>query len=749
MSTPLSTDPDTRSPVKFIKTDKISQWLIQINFHRYFSWIMIVAAIGASLATYLVFSRSGLLSDKPTHVLILLNIDLIIVLIWAVLIARRIVKLWSERRRGRAGSKLHIRLVILFSGLTITPTIVVTVLSAVFFNMGVQSWFSNRVNTALKESTTVAEAYLLEHKKVIRATVEAMAWDLTLTFQGLEVSPEQLNHILDLNINVRALDEAIVFTHNNTILGRSRLSFSLQFERITTEALEKAKSEVVILTTGKDRVRALIKIPQNEDAYLLVGRFIDPKIQERINQVQSAVSEYHALESQRSDLEFKFALIFIILSLFLLMIAIWIGLLFATRLIKPLSQLIEVADRVSNGDLTAQVQENQGQDEIAVLSRTFNRMTSELQQQHSALVIVNQQLDSRRQFIEDVLAGVSAGIIGLTADGAIQLSNRSADDMLTFDRAKITGAVLSELIPEFKELLEQAYASKESIVHSQININRKGVTRTLLVRVAVEYNEAHNLTGFIVTFDDITGLVQAQRKAAWSDIARRIAHEIKNPLTPISLSAERLRRRYQRFIPEDDESFRTCIDTIIRQVDHIGRMVGEFSAFARMPTPRMATENLCKLAREALFLQQAVHHDIQFHFNTDHDPLTVHCDASQMSQVFTNLLQNSVDALQSRHLHMIKDHITQFPISQIWITLVVTPQYFKIIVEDNGEGFPVEERYSILEPYITNKNKGTGLGLAIVKKIVEDHLGSVILGDREGGGAQIQLTFPHTILVDK
>ena len=741
----VSSSPSHGSRATF--TSQLREWLKHGGSRRNFSLIMMGIALLASLATYHVFSQTGLLSDKPLD--ILLNIDFIIILIWAVLIARRIYKLWIERRKGRAGSKLHIRLAILFSGLTITPTIVVTILSAVFFHMGVQSWFSNRVNTALKESTTVAEAYLLEHKKVIRSTVEFMAWDLILQLRGQETSTEQLDRILDVYTNVRSLDEAIVFTPDNTILGRSRLSFSLQFEHIPEDKLKQARTEVVILTTGKDRVRALIKIPQNEDAYLLVGRFIDPKIQERIEQVQSAVSEYHVLESKRSGLEFKFSLIFIMFTLFLLMISIWIGLLFATKLIEPLSQLIEVADRVSSGDLTAQVKENQGQDEISVLSRTFNRMTAEIKQQHGALIIANQQLDSRRQFIEDVLAGVSAGIIGLTADGAIQLTNRSADNMLVIDHTHNTNQILSDIIPEFKELLEQAKSSKESIVHSQISITRKGITRTLLVRVGVEHRDQKELVGFIVTFDDITGLVQAQRKAAWSDVARRIAHEIKNPLTPISLSAERLRRRYQKYIPTEDESFRTCIDTIIRQVDHIGRMVGEFSAFARMPTPRMATENLCKLARETLFLQQTVHQDIHFHFQSVRDPLTVHCDASQMSQVFTNLLQNSIDALQSRHLRLIKENITDYETSQIWIHLSLSSQYLKIIFEDNGEGFPLEERYSILEPYITNKSKGTGLGLAIVKKIVEDHLGSVVLGDRQGGGAQIQLIFPNTMLIDE
>jgi two-component system nitrogen regulation sensor histidine kinase NtrY len=729
-----------------MNVERFSRWMERVNFYRKFSLGMIFVAIAAGVATYLTFSQSGLLSHKPRDVILLLNLDLIIVLIWAALIARRVVKLWVERRKGRAGSKLHVMLVILFSVLTITPTIVVTALSSIFFNLGIQSWFSNRVNTALKESTTVAEAYLAEHKKVIRATLELMASDLAHQYHALEHDPERFNHALDVNTIVRSLDEAIVFAPNSHIIARSRLSFSIQFERITDEALEKAKNEVVILTGGNDRVRALVKIAPDIDAYLLVGRFIEPKIQERINQVQNAVSEYHALEKQRGDLEVKFALIFIVLSLFLLMISIWIGLLFATRLVRPISQLIEIAERVSSGDLTARVPEDQGRDEIAVLSRTFNRMTAELKQQHDELVVANLQLNIRRQFIEDVLAGVSAGVIGVSPQGDIQLANRSANEMLALDLTHLSGKSLVELVPEFIDLMEQANHSKESFVQSQVNITRKGITRTLLVRAVIERNESHFLRGFIVTFDDITGLVQAQRKAAWADVARRIAHEIKNPLTPISLSAERLRRRYQKFIPDNEEAFQTCIDTIIRQVDHIGRMVGEFSAYARMPAPKMSTEDLVKLAKESLFLQQSAHLDIHFVFETFKEILPVYCDASQIGQVLTNLLQNAVDSLQVQKQKM--DEAGQVYQPQIDLRISCTSHDLKVIVEDNGEGFPTEDRYSILEPYITKKVKGTGLGLAIVKKIVEDHLGSVVLGDREGGGAQIQLIFPLSMLAD-
>jgi two-component system nitrogen regulation sensor histidine kinase NtrY len=719
---------------------------------------MILVAVAAGLATYLAFSQSGLLSDKPKDILLLLNIDIIIVLIWATLIASRVVKLWVERRKGRAGSKLHVRLAILFSVLTVTPTIVMTVLSSIFFNLGIQSWFSNRVNTALRESTTVAEAYLAEHKKVISATVEAMAWDLAQQFYLLEYDPEQLNHALDIHTSVRALDEAIVFTPNNHVIGRSRLSFSLQFERITDDILEKAKKEVVVLTSGSDRVRALIRIAPHIDAYLLVGRFIDPKIQQRIEQVRNAVSEYHALEKQRRDLEFKFALIFIVLSLFLLMIAIWIGLLFATRLVRPISQLISVAERVSKGDLMARVQEDQGQDEIAILARTFNRMTAELKQQHDALVVANLQLDIRRQFIEDVLAGVSAGVIGVSPDGIIQLANRSAEEILALNTHKISGQALADVVPEFNELLEKAQHSRESFVQSQINLPRKGLTRTLLVRAVIERREKQRLHGFIMTFDDITGLVQAQRKAAWADVARRIAHEIKNPLTPISLSAERLRRRYQKYIPEDDDAFETCIDTIIRQVNHIGRMVGEFSAFARMPAPKISQEDVVKLIKESLFLQQSAHTGIQFSFETEQKELLIYCDPSQIGQVLTNLLQNAVEALENclekansnqNSQETAQDEQTHRSQPHVWVKLLVNPHNLQIIVEDNGDGFPVDERYSILEPYMTKKEKGTGLGLAIVKKIVEDHLGSIVLGDREGGGAQVQLVFPRTLLVEE
>lgn len=701
------------------------------GFSRYISWFLVSTCVVAGIGTYWAFSQENFLTSHRRLVILILNLDLILLLALGILIARRLVKLWSEHRAGRAGSRLHVTFVGLFGVLTLVPTVTVTLLSGVFFNQGIQSWFSDRVRTALQQSTEVAEAYLHEHQKVISASAEAMARDIAEQYTDFLNNPQAFHDALEAYIQVRGLDEALVFD-TQQVLARSRFSFSLQFASLDHDVLQQAQHGIVMVPTrAGDRVRALVRIAPDIDAYLFVGKFIDPKVQARIIEVQQAVSEYKSLENQREDLELKFSLIFIVISLLLMLGAFWVGLIMASRMARPMISLIEGAEAVSAGKLSTQVLETDGTDEVALLVKAFNRMTRQLESQRQDLLEANRQLDLRRHMLEGVLASVKAGVIVVTPLNKISLTNKSAQEMLGLN----TETELLSFLPEMAVIFEEAKNRDDGFFQTHMTLSRKGTVRTYLVHLAmVEEGDA------IVTFDDISDLLSAQRNAAWRDVAQRIAHEIKNPLTPIQLSVDRIRRRYQKMIPEGDTVFQTCIDTIVRQVESIGRIVSEFSAFARMPSPKMALENLTIVAEQAVFMMQSACPDIKIKYSSPDVLIWMRCDVGQIQQVLTNLLQNASDAV---HTKMQKE--TGFTPS-IALNYYTDSEGLVIQVEDNGEGFPENQQDKLFEPYVTHKVKGTGLGLAIVKKIVEDHEGRIQLHNRFEGGASVIMKFPKSLL---
>jgi two-component system nitrogen regulation sensor histidine kinase NtrY len=708
-----------------------------------------VAAILAGGATYAALTATPPFGSDPRTIYLLLNLDLVLLLLLGAIIARRIVSLWIGRRRGVAGARLHVQLVAVFSVLAVAPAILMGVFSAVFFYVGIQSWFSERVQTALNDSLAVARAYLEEHQQVIRADILAMANDLNREAPRLVSNPSLFNPIVRTQAALRNLTEAIVFDGSSgNILGRSALTYSLEMDTLPPDALQRAaQGDVVMMTSDRDdRVRALLRLEGFVDTYLLVGRLVEASVLGHMETVQEAVQGYRELEGQRSGLQVTLTLIFVVVALLLLLAAVWLGLFFAKKLVTPISALIAASERVRAGDLTARVHEADAQDEIGNLSRAFNRMTSQLESQRRELIEANRQLDLRRRFTETVLAGVSAGVLGLDRDGVITLANRSAAELLDTPVESLLGKELAHAVPEMAELLEDFRRRPGRLAQSQLQLRGEHVgARTLLVRITAEHSSPHvaapglaDSRGFVITFDDISQLVTAQRKAAWADVARRIAHEIKNPLTPIQLSAERLKRKYLKEIQSDPETFETCTDTIVRQVGDIGRMVDEFSAFARMPGPVMRDENLTELCRQALFLQREAHPRIEFTFDAPSQPVLVRCDGRQLSQALTNLLLNAIDAIEGRWHESGADDP-----GSVRLTLAFAESQVTIAVEDNGKGLPTADRERLTEPYVTTRSKGTGLGLAIVKKIMEDHGGSLTLGDRPGGGAVVSLTIPR------
>jgi len=713
-------------------------WARRIGLERKLAVALLAAAIASGLTTYGVLTGSfGAVQGTGRTAVILLLIDLIVLLLLGIFLARRLVTLWIQRRRGLAGARLHARMVLLFGIAAMTPTIIVAIFTTLFLNLGIDAWFSQRVNTAVTDSRIVAQAYLQEHQQRLGdsavAVVAALRYGVVLNF-----NQQQLNQVLSANAALRQLDEVAVIDGRRQILANADVNLLLAYDLDLPErAFNQARQgQVVVLPspTG-DRVRALVQLDPVADTFLYVGRLVDQRVLAHVQNASSAALAYEDLEHRRNGVQITFAFLFVVVALLILFASVWLALVFASQLLRPVGLLADAAERVRSGDLTVRVAEGPAGDEVATLSRAFNRMTGQLQSQRRELIDANAQLDQRRRFTELVLAGVSAGVIGVDQLGRIELPNRSACELLSTDLTAHVGERLQEIVPEMAPLLEEAIAKPQRPVEAQLNVERGGRTRSLLLRVSAERGEGEG-DRFVITFDDVTELLGAQRKAAWADVARRIAHEIKNPLTPIQLAAERLKRKYLKQIVEDPETFQVCTDTIVRQVGDIGRMVDEFSAFARMPAPVMQSENIVELCRQSLFLQQSAHPQVAYHVTLPPTPLLLNCDATLIGRALANLLQNAADAIEGRMTDS-----PGGPAGEIWLTLGVAGGDAFILIEDNGRGLPKAERHRLTEPYVTTRAKGTGLGLAIVKKIMEEHGGNLILDDRPGGGASVRLIF--------
>ncbi|MBV8589350.1 MAG: PAS domain-containing sensor histidine kinase [Acetobacteraceae bacterium] len=658
-----------------------------------------------------------------------------VLLLLGAVLAARLTRVLVERRRGSAGSRLHVRLVLLFSGVAVLPTIVIAVFAVAFFHLGIQSWFNDPVRKALTESLQASRGYLEEHRNNIRSVALEMANDLARAGPVLSVDPTAFAEILANQTALRGLTEAVIY---EPVTGQVLVSAGL-FAGLVTEppphwATDRARSGDVAVLDAEEgtRVRAVVQLDSTPPLMLLIGRPVDPQILDHAVRTEQAVAEYIRLDKNRSWLQLAFAWIFSLLALLVLAAAALIGLVLANRIARPIGGLIHAAERVRSGDLAVRVPEVPTEDELASLLRAFNRMTGQLAAQRAELMDAYSQIDERRRFTETVLAGVSAGVIGVDASGRIELPNRAGSELLGGDLLAAVGQELAAIVPEFGPLLRSVQECPDRPRTAEIQIGPPNRRRILLVRIGAEL-KGGQVDGYVVTFDDITELQAAQRKAAWADVARRIAHEIKNPLTPIQLAAERLRRRFAKEITSDPATFAQCADTIIRHVSDIGRMVDEFSSFARMPQPVIRPEDLGRIAREALILQRTARPEIEWESNIPEQGPIASCDRRLIGQALTNLLRNAEDAVAMRP-----------GAGHISISVQQAGETVQITVVDDGVGLPAgEERDKLSEPYVTHKQKGTGLGLAIVKKIMEDHRGELALDDRlDGPGAIARLILP-------
>ena len=701
--------------------------------------VLAAIALGLGIGTFVVLSGGVRLQLKPGALVAMVIANLAVLLLLGAVLAGRLTRVWVERRRGSAGSRLHVRLVLLFSVVAVTPTILVGLFATAFFTLGIEAWFNDRVRTALNEGLEASRGYLEEHRNNIRGDALQMANDISRAGPMLANDVYGFAQGLQTQTVLRGLTEAIIFepVTGQVIAGVGPMD-GLGVELPSKSAIDQARSgEVAVIgSPDQDWVRAVVKLGTTPTLMLMIERPVDQDILSHMVHTEQAVAEYNQLDKSRSGLQVTFALIFALVALLVLMAAVSIGLVLANQIARPIGGLILAAERIRGGDLAVRVPEIASDDEVAGLSRAFNRMTGQLNAQRTELMDAYSQIDERRRFTETVLGGVSAGVIGLDAEGKVELPNRVASELLGKDLFTEIGAELGVLVPEFEALLKAVREHPERAHTAEVEIGRPQRRRTLLVRVGSDLRGGAP-DGYVVTFDDITELQSAQRKAAWADVARRIAHEIKNPLTPIQLSAERLKKRFAKEITSDPETFTQCADTIVRHVGDIGRMVDEFSAFARMPLPVLREEDIGRVVRETLVLQRSARPEIAWSTDVPERGPMGRCDRRLFGQAVTNLLQNAADAVAMR------PRGEGEPAGRIRVAVLERDGMAVVQVEDDGVGLPQEGRDRLTEPYVTHKPKGTGLGLAIVKKIMEDHHGRLDLDDRaDGPGAVATLALP-------
>jgi two-component system nitrogen regulation sensor histidine kinase NtrY len=672
--------------------------------------------------------------------LVPLAIAVTAMMIISFLIFRRLLRLRNVLKRGITGSQLQNKVVKVFSLVTIIPTIIISVFSILFFYYGIKDWFNQSINTVLNESVAVAESYLEEHKTNLRADSLAMAKDLQRELHLAFTNPKLFENIVNGQVSVRTLSEAIII-QNQKIIARSNLSFSFIFETIPEHALENARGGNVATLEMDDRLFAIVALDPVSNIYLVISRLIDAKVLNHIEESKGAAASYANVSENINNLQILFITGFIFVTIFLLLAVIWYGINFAQRLTIPLITLAQATQRVGEGDYSIQIDNIKDNDEMDMLIAHFNRMTEQLQKQRQELTQATRMLDQRRRFTETILEGVSAGIVALDNNFIITLCNHSALRLLGFKaESELRSKSLAEIIPAFEILLEKVRLNPSEVHQEQVALRHHGINFILQAKVSAESSQAY-VEGFIVALDDITPLIAAQRSAAWSDVARRVAHEIKNPLTPIKLSLDRLKKKFEPDTPELKESYHKYIGTISRHIADISRIVEEFSAFARLPAPKMQEINICALLEQALFSAETMHQQITYGLVTSNPNIMLQVDEVQMSQVFTNLLKNaaeSIESVENKHAR-----------GQIDVMLRHNDNAVTIDIADNGIGFPPELLPRIMEPYVSTRSKGTGLGLAIVKKIIEDHKGTISLGNRSMGGAIITISLPRPIAINK
>jgi two-component system, NtrC family, nitrogen regulation sensor histidine kinase NtrY len=734
---------------------KGNSWLIRLSRLRRqrklqtaMTFALVLMGPALAVATFLALGPFNQGASSPWLRIILLA-DLVYVLVVAALVLARVARMVADRRSNSAGSQLHLRLSGVFAIVALIPTVLVAVFAVLTVNVGLEGWFSERVRAVVGTSLSAAEAYDGEHRRDLTEDALALAADLNLTKQKTFFLPDdQLRPVLSKGQRLiqRGLSEAYLLDGSGDLKSRGDKSYLFDFEKPSASEVARAKAGEVVLIDDwpNNELRALVHLDAFADRYLYVTRQVDGSILSLLDDTRETVRLYQQLETERGRLLFEFGLLYLGFALILILAAVWLGLWFAERLSRPVGRLAGAAQQVGAGNLDVQVPEEEGDDEIATLGRIFNRMTRQLKGQRDTLVENTQAIEGRRRLFDSVLSSVTAGVIGLDEKGCVDFVNRAGERLLDVPSGA-HGQKIDSLVPEFTPLFRRLQGDPEVSAQDEVRLTRKGRMENLLVRMAERRSDTGGLEGYVVAFDDVTDLVSAQRMAAWGDVARRIAHEIKNPLTPIQLSAERIKRKFRSQVnePEDLDQY---ADVIVRQTNDLRRIVDEFSKFARMPEPDRREEDVVALVRGAVVLQDAGMPGIRLVADLPADPVLLDIDATMIGQALTNLIKNAGEAIETFQQKRAPDGF----VPEVRVAMDSGPDQVVIRISDNGIGLP-PDRARLFEPYVTTREKGTGLGLPIVKKIIEEHGGTLSLLDaavfdgNAHAGAMAEIRLPRLV----
>ena len=730
---------------------KISTWRRKRNVKVISIWSLIL--FGPILTCITVALLQGVIGDLSAGMVqSIILIDGIYLLLVISFVGYSVMRLFAARRAKSAGSRLHLRLSRVFAIVALIPTVLVAIFAVVTLSIGVEGWFSENVRNVVTSSLSAAEAYKDEQSNDLQIDLNFMAARLSEYKKDnyfVSDSEIRIQLIQQQKLIQRGLKEAYIIDSNSNLRSRGELSYLFGYEKPSAENMKIAEGfkVLVIEDWANNEFRGLVRLEGYIDKYLYISRTVDGSILNLLDKTVASAKTYNQMETQRGEILWYYGLLYLGFATFVILSSIWLGMQFAERLSRPVGRLAGAAQRVGAGDFDVKVIEEPGDDEIAMLSRVFNRMTKQVKRQRDDLITANDITERRRRLFDSVLSGVTAGVIGLSSDGNIGFINSAAERLLNLNAKNDEGKNIQIAIPEFVSLFESTQKFDNEIQEQEISLTRKGTTEILLVRVSARISKDNNIEGYVVTFDDVTDLVSAQRLAAWADVARRIAHEIKNPLTPIQLSAERLRRKFGPMVGKEEVNLTQYCDVIIRQTNDLRKIVDEFSKFARMPEPNKRPVNLTKLLLDVILLFQVSLSKIKIVFINEIGDVNATVDETMINQAITNLIKNAGEAINSKI--NAGTHKSFKP--EIRIHLTSYARGTEISIQDNGIGLPIQQRSRLFEPYVSNRENGTGLGLSIVKKIIEEHNGTLELLDanpfskNKHYGANIRIRLPQII----
>ncbi len=712
------------------------------TFVRILGFIVVIAAVMVAMGSFLILTGATNIEPAPQVWTIIWAVNGVLVLLVVALVLTEFVLLVQAHAAKQAGARLLSRIVAMFAFIAVVPALIVAFVASVSLNQGLDQWFSERTRSMVESSRLVARSYMLEHAQVLRDDIIWMANELENIQDTFATDRDRYQRIFTSLASTRSLPFTSLIAQDTDVLMRAQINIQGTPPKMPPSLMSDVVEGVpTLISPGETNlVGAVVKLKKYDDVYLFVARPVDPEVLEYMRLSDENITEYKQYASNRLVFQITFTLLYVGLVFVLLLASVWIGIAFANRFVAPIRNLMIASNRVSKGDLDVNVPITEKRGDFHDLNTRFNRMTSQLRNQRNELVQASEINEKRRQFTEAVVEGVSAGIVGLDSTGLITLVNPTAISIFARSEVNILGEDIREILPELSPILDRALKARTSQMSDQIILTGldQEQGRTYQVRITRE-GSMQEPKGYVLTLDDLTDLVSAQRNSAWADVAQRIAHEIKNPLTPIQLSAERLRRRYEGKLVDDFEVFDKCINTIIRQVGDIGSMVDEFSSFARMPSAVLVRGDLSNTIRQVVFLESVRQQEIVINSILPKDPIIAEFDDRLISQVLTNLIKNSIESFETIGLKNIQD-------PKITINVSQKDNIIKVEICDNGKGWPKENRHKLLEPYMTTRKKGTGLGLAIVAKIIEQHNGEIVLSDAKSDeNARVGACFTFTI----